>query len=132
MRPAPGLPEPAGWAAVLGLAVGQVLVGARPVGQLETWLDANVQADLRCTIRRLGRTRGGSPAALPVRVVSVRVQCPTPMSVEAAMFVRVGAGSLVLAARLEAYGQRWLCTALARPEAAADPVSGLQPARDTA
>ncbi len=132
LRPALGLPDPAGWAAVLGLAVGQALVGARPVRQLETWLAASVLADLRCALHRLARTRAGGPAAAPpVRVVSVRVQCPTAISVEAAMVVRVGLGSMVLAVRLEAYGQRWLCTALARPEAPGL-VTGLRPARDTA
>lgn len=111
--PASGLPDPAGWAALLGLGIAQALIGSRPISQLETWLDPAVLADLRYAVR-LSRRRS-APGNESVRVQSVRVQCPTPTSVEATVHLRVGNRSMALGERLEADGRRWICTALARP-----------------
>lgn len=132
--PAPGLPDPGAWSAALGLAVGQAIVGVRPAGQLQSWLDVAVLADLRCAIRQRLRSRGRAPAGRSprVRVASVRTQCPTPDVVEAAIHVRIGARSLALGARLEAVGSRWLCTALAGPATGTAEISGLPIVRDTA
>ncbi len=140
-RPAAGLPEPAGWSAVLGLAIGQAIVGARPVGQLESWLTAPLLADLRCAVRQPHRGRprpvGSGPSGPAVAVASVRTQCLTPTSVETTIHLRVGPDPMVLGARLEATGRRWLCTELVRlpvpgPSRAVPRVSALRPARDTA
>ena len=135
--PAPDLPEPTGWAAVLGMAIGQALIGARPVGQLQSWLDPAVLADLHRTVRgarrpdpRTVRSRPGPvTATAQVRVVSVRAQCPTPTAVETTIHLRLGGRSICLGARLEAHGRRWVCTDLA-PGAAV--LSALPYVRDTA
>jgi hypothetical protein len=111
--PADGLPDPAGWAALLGLGIAQALTGTRPISQLDTWLDPVVLADLRYAARLSPRRSAAGRES--VRVQSVRVQCPTPTSVEATVHLRVGTGSIILGARMEADGRRWVCTALARP-----------------
>lgn len=132
LRPVGHLPEPAGWAAMLGLAIGQAVLGVRPLSQLQTWLSVAVLADLRCRARQQAR-QNPKPAhgvAPPVRVVSVRIQCPTPRTVEATVHLRIGPGSLALGVRLQAVGQRWLCTALARPQPRF--LSALPAFRDTA
>ncbi len=115
LRPAPGLPDPAEWTAVLALAVAQALHGLRPAGQLERWLSEPVLVDLRRLIRlRQRRYAAGRRASRtpPIRVASVRAQCPTPNVVEATAHVRVAGRSLAVAARLESLGDRWLCVAL--------------------
>lgn len=114
-RPAPGLPDPAEWAALLALAVAQALHGLRPVGQLERWTTEQVLADLRGLIRRRQRRHAAShreSRTPPIMVASVRAQCPTPYVVEAAAHVRVAGHSLAVAARLESLGDRWQCVAL--------------------
>lgn len=142
IRPAPGLPEPTRWAAVLALGIAQALAGVRPVSQLQSWMTPVVLADLRCAIRVRSRVRGAQTqpttstepplAAVPITVVSVRSQCPTPTVVEATVHLRRGPDRVVLAVRLVAHGQRWLCTELTRLER--DPtryLSGPRPARGT-
>ena len=115
LRPAPGLPDPAEWTALLALAVAQALHGLRPVGQLDRWMTEQLLADLRGLMRRrqrrhaAGRRKSRTP---PIRVASVRAQCPTPYVVEASAHVRVTGHSLAVAARLESLGDRWLCVAL--------------------
>jgi hypothetical protein len=120
VAPAAGLPDPAQWSAVLALAITQVLTGIRPVSQLDRWLGDHVLADVRCAVRQRQRQRAEQQATAggPVRkaprisVASVRAQCPTPTAVEAAAHVRIGSRSAALAFRLEAFGGRWLTTAL--------------------
>ena len=142
IQPAPGLPEPTRWAAVLALGIAQALAGVRPVSQLQSWMTVVVLADLRCAIRVRARIRGAqaqpttsaepSPAAALINVVSVRTQCPTSTVVEATVHLRRGPDPVVLAVRLVAHGQRWLCTELTRLEG--DPsryLSGPRPARGT-
>jgi hypothetical protein len=50
--------------------------------------------------------------AIPAAVRSVRVQHPDPGVAEVAAHVAIGRRSAAMAFRLEALGDRWLCTAL--------------------
>lgn len=116
--PAPGLPDPAQWSAVLALAIGQVLTGIRPVSQLDRWLNDRVLADVRCAVRQRQRAEDRAAGGVSTRkaprvsVASIRAQCPTPTVVETAAHLRIGARSVAVAFRLEACGGRWLGTAL--------------------
>jgi hypothetical protein len=132
----PTVRDPREWAAVLAVALVQTLHGLRPVSQLERWLDPEVLAAVGFTARRRARAdlrpptpgRGGARSArqesgrsapqanvrgapLP-SVRSVRVQCPAPAVAEVAVHLLLGRRSLAMALRLQAYGDRWLCTAL--------------------
>ena len=104
----------------------QTLTGRRAVGQLERWLSEPVLAEVAYLARTRART--GNPGAGPgltATVVSVRVQLPRPTVAEVAVHLRVGPRSQAMALRLEALGDRWLCTALERgpapPAAGGDP-----------
>ena len=107
--PEPGLPDAAAWSASLALAVVEALLARRPVAQLNRWLSEEVLASVTLQQRRRRARDGGS--VRPV-LVSARVQHPAPRVAEAAAHLRLGRRPLVLALRLEAYGSRWLCTAL--------------------
>lgn len=109
-RPRSGLPDVGEWSASLVLAVVQVLLAQRPIAQLNRWLADNVL----CAVARQQRQRRADRARSVVRVVlgSVRVQHPRPDVAEVAARVAVGASTTALALRLEARGDRWLCTAL--------------------
>ena len=92
------------------VAVVQVLLAQRPVAQLNRWLAEDVLADVSLQQRR--RRSARSRAAVPVTLVSLRVQHPAPDAAEVAAHLMVGARHLAVAMRLEALGDRWLCVAL--------------------
>ncbi len=91
------------------VAIVQVLLAQRPVAQLNRWLAEDVLAEvsLQQRRRRASRVR----AAVPVALLSLRVQHPTPDAAEVAAHVVVGVRHLAVALRLEAFGERWLCVA---------------------
>ncbi len=97
------------WGATLALAVFETLHGRRPVGQLTRWVDDRVQAAIAFHRRRAGSTLSGRPASLH----SVRVQYPRPDAAEVCAHLAVSGRSFALALRLDIWGDRWLCTALA-------------------
>jgi hypothetical protein len=109
-RPRSGLPDAGEWSASLVLALVQALLAQRPIAQLNRWL----ADDVLCVVarqqrrHRVGRTR----SVVRVGLGSVRVQHPHPEVAEVAARVAVGASTTALALRLEAFGGRWLCTAL--------------------
>jgi Family of unknown function (DUF6459) len=126
----PALRDPGDWAALLAVALLQTLQGQRPVGQLERWLDPEVLGAVGFLARTRARAahRPAAPerpgptarAAPKAAVRSVRVQCPTSRTAEVSVHLSLGRRSLAMALRLDAYGDRWLCTALElgpRPDA---------------
>ncbi len=113
--PAPHLPDPAAWSASLASALLETLHGHRPVTQLSRWVDERVLGSITMHLRRrrsrpsdTGSGRGWRPPVLH----SVRVQCPHPEAVEVTAHLLLGRRSVAIAFRLEAWCDRWLCTAL--------------------
>jgi len=109
-RPRPGLPDAQEWSTTLALAVIQALVGLRPVAQLNRWLVDEVLMAINI-YRRRSLSRHGR-IAVPTALCSVRVQHPDPEVAEVSAHVVIGRRSAAMAFRLEALGERWLCTAL--------------------
>jgi hypothetical protein len=109
-RPRPGLPDAQAWSARLALAVIQTLLGQRPVAQLNRWMVEEVLAAISLSQRRNLKMRGRM--TVPTALRSVRVQHPRAEIAEVSAHVAVGKRSVAMAFRLEALGDRWLCTAL--------------------
>jgi Family of unknown function (DUF6459) len=109
-RQRPGLPDAREWSATLALALIQTLLGQRPVSQLNRWMVEEVLAAIsicqRRSLSRHGRT------AVPTALRSVHVQHPDPEVAEVSAHLAIGKRSTAMAFRLEALGDRWLCTAL--------------------
>jgi hypothetical protein len=109
-RPRPGLPEAQEWSAKLALAITQALTGQRPAAQLNRWMVEEVLAAISMSQRRNLKIPGR--IALRSALRSVRVQHPGPEVAEVSAHVAIGKQSAAMAFRLEALGDRWLCTAL--------------------
>jgi hypothetical protein len=109
-RPRPGLPNAEEWSATLALAIIQALLGQRPAAQLNRWVGEEVLAAISLCQRRSLRAPGR--VAIPIALRSVRVQHPGREVAEVAAHVVIGRQSAAMAFRLEAIGDRWLCTAL--------------------
>ena len=106
----PELPDAREWSTTLALALTQSLLGQRSVTQLNRWVVDEVLAAIGMYQRRGLALRGR--IAIPTAVRSVRVQHPDPNVAEVAVHVVIGKQSAAMAFRLEALGDRWLCTAL--------------------
>ncbi len=113
VAPAPALPDATAWSSWLAQLVIEVLHGRRPVNQLSRWTEERVLATvvLRARQIRTGGSRGRAPAprSITAALGTVRIQQPTRHAVEASAVIR-GARVSALAFRLEARGDRWLCT----------------------
>ncbi|HVD54026.1 MAG TPA: Rv3235 family protein [Propionibacteriaceae bacterium] len=109
-RPRAGLPDAQEWSAKLALAIIQALTGQRPAAQLNRWVVDEVLAAISMSRRRTMRVRG--QIAVPSALRSVRIQHPSREVAEVAAHVVIGKRSAAMAFRLEALGDRWLCTAL--------------------
>jgi hypothetical protein len=109
------LPDARSWSSSLALAVAETLQGRRPVGQLSRWVDDQVLATVTVATRS-GRSRSRDSAPFsgqrPARLRSVHLQFPRPDVVEASAHVQLDGRTVALALRLEAWFDRWLCTAL--------------------
>ena len=105
-----GLPDAREWSTTLALAVIQALLGQRPAAQLNRWMVEEVLAAISLSQRRNLKMRGR--IAVPTALRSVRVQHPGPEIAEVSAHVAIGKRSVAMAFRLEALGDRWLCTAL--------------------
>jgi len=79
-------------------------------GQLNRWVVDEVLVAIGMYQRRSLALHG--PIAIPTAVRSVRVQHPDPEVAEVAVHVAIGKRSAAIAFRLEAMGDRWLCTVL--------------------
>jgi hypothetical protein len=112
--PPRALPDAELWAASLAQAMAETLQGRRPIGQLARWVDDQVLATMTVALRRRTHrpTVPGRGEFRPTMLRSVRVQFPRPQSVEASAHLQVGSRSIAIAFRLEAWYDRWLCTAL--------------------
>jgi hypothetical protein len=108
--PRAGLPDAAAWSASLAPAVLQAMLAQRPVSQLARWLAEDVLTAVALHERERRADRGRR--AVPVTLRSVRVQHPQPEAAEVSVQLVVGQRCVPLALRLEALGDRWLCTAL--------------------
>ena len=104
------LPDAQEWSTTLALAVIQALVGQRPVAQLNRWVVEEVLAAISIRQRRSLSLHGRT--AVPTALRSVHVQHPDPEVAEVSAHVAIGKRSAAMAFRLEAFGDRWLCTAL--------------------
>jgi len=109
-QPRPELPDPQQWGARLALAIIQTLLGQRPVAQLNRWMVEEVLAAISMSQRRNLKISGR--IALHTALRSVRVQHPGTDVAEVSAHVAIGKQSAAMAFRLEALGDRWLCTAL--------------------
>jgi hypothetical protein len=109
-RPRRGLPDAQEWSAKLALAIIQALTGQRPAAQLNRWVVDEVLAAISMYQRPSLRTHGR--IAIPAALRSIRVQHPDPEVAEISVHVVIGKRSAAMAFRLEALGDRWLCTAL--------------------
>jgi hypothetical protein len=108
--PRAGLPDAAAWAATLAPAVLQAMLAQRPISQLTRWLADDVLTAVSLHQRQRRAERGRR--AVPVTLRSVRVQHPQPEAAEVCAQLVVGQRRVPMAMRLEALGERWLCTAL--------------------
>ena len=106
----PGLPDAREWSTTLALALTQSLLGQRSVSQANRWVVDEVLVAIGMYQRRSLAPHGR--IAIPTAVRSVRVQHPDPQVAEVAVHVAIGKRSAAMALRLEALGDRWLCTAL--------------------
>ena len=109
VSPRRDLPDAREWGAALALAVLQALLAQRPIAQLNRWLAEDVLSTVSMQQRRR-RTDPGR-AVRPVLVRSLRVQHPRAEVAEVSAHVVVGTRDTAVAFRLEALGDRWLCTA---------------------
>ena len=109
-RPRPDLPSVEEWSSTLALGIVQALLGQRSVAQLNRWIAEDVLAAISIYQRRNLREQGR--VAVPIAVRSVRVQHPDPAVAEVAAHMVIAKRSAAMAFRLEALGDRWLCTAL--------------------
>jgi hypothetical protein len=109
-RPRPGLPDATEWSSTLALAMIQALLGQRPVAQLNRWVVEDVLAAISICQRR--RLRVNARIAKSTALRSIHIQHPDPEAAEVAAHVIIGKRSAAMAFRLEALGDRWLCTAL--------------------
>lgn len=101
------LPDPAKWAARIAQAALECLYGPRPLQQLMRWTSETVYSHLA---ENIGVRRPLRPVRGRVRVV--RTSRPRDEVVEASVAVQVGVTIKAVALRLEAYDDRWMCTAL--------------------
>jgi Family of unknown function (DUF6459) len=109
-RPRRGLPDAQEWSTTLALAVIQAMVGRRPIAQLNRWVAEEVLVAISIHQRRSLSLHGR--IAVPTALRSVRVQHPDPEVAEVSAHLVIGKRSAAMAFRLEALGDRWLCTAL--------------------
>jgi hypothetical protein len=113
VAPRPGLPAAGPWAGRLAVLVVQALAGERPYGQLAKWL---TPAALASVADRLAeRPERERQASAQVRLLSLRVQHPRAEAAEVAAHLSVAGRSMAVALRLDAFADRWLCSALALP-----------------
>ena len=108
--PRADLPDAVEWSATLAVAIMQALLMQRPATQLNRWLEEDVLTAIGIHQRR--RRAAGPRPAVPVSVQSIRVQHPAAEVAEVAAQLSVGRRPTIMAFRLDALGDRWLCTAL--------------------
>lgn len=108
------LPDPAGWAARLGLAILEVMTGARSAPQVVRWTTPEVYAVVarRGALVARRSAQGTSGRRQRIHVVRVRVCEPADGVAEAAVIVRHGDRVRAVAMRLVGQDGKWRVTAL--------------------
>lgn len=106
------LPPPRPWAGRFAQAVIEVLSGLRPIAQLVRWTSAHVYEEIRRNTGASGDWARSPRTAERLAVRSVRLSLPRDDVTEVSAVVEVGGRARALALRLEAEGERWLCTEL--------------------
>lgn len=111
-RPTPvwELPDPKTATARIAQILIDVMVGQRPVSQLNSVTNAAVRANVLRAVAALPPSPLATRARL--QVASVRVTIPGPGIVEASAVIRGTHRSRAMALRLEGLDGRWMCTAL--------------------
>ena len=110
VRPRRNLPDAGEWGASLAVAMLQALLSQRPIAQLNRWLSDDVLSLVSRQQRRRRTER--DRAVWSVLLRSLRVQHPGAEVAEVSAHVVIGNRDTAVAFRLEALGERWLCTAL--------------------
>lgn len=110
------LPDATAWSTWLAQLIVEVVHGRRPASQLARWTEEAVLATVLLRARQLRAPASGRPPRTIERtggasLASVRIQQPCGEAVEASAVIR-GPRCSALAFRLEARGERWLCTAV--------------------
>jgi Family of unknown function (DUF6459) len=109
-RQRPGVADAREWSITLALAIIQTLLGQRPIAQLNRWVVEEVLVAISIYKRRSLSQQGR--IAVPAALRSIRIQHPDPEVAEVSAHMAIGQRSVAMAFRLEALGDRWLCTAL--------------------
>jgi hypothetical protein len=107
------LPDPRIFAGRLVQAMLEVVVSARPLGQLVRWTSEDVYRQLARRVRIRGYEDAPTRRRLaPGRVRSVHVGEPRRNIVEVCAIVQSGPRAAAVALRLEGIDGRWRCTAV--------------------
>lgn len=109
--PSRRLPDVRRWSVNLGVALVEVVLGHRALAQLIRWLDDDALRVLGLTA---STTREHRSAGLRTRIAlaSARVQILDPETVEVCLHATQAGDRVVVAFRLQAVTDRWLCTQL--------------------
>lgn len=112
--PAPrrDLPDVRRWSVNLGIAIVEVLLGHRALAQLLRWLNDETLGRLGLAASAARDRRSGPVRRERLTVASVRVQILGPDTVEVCLHATRTTERYVVAFRLVAEGDRWLCTEL--------------------
>ncbi len=114
--PDPSQPDRAMYAraARFSMAVVEAVAGDRPVQQLIRWVTPDVYDLVAARAAAVGRCTDAEARARTERprLLSVHVASPAERVAEVCSHLRHGGRSRALALRLEARGERWVCTAL--------------------
>jgi hypothetical protein len=109
VRQSARLPDARAWSSTLAVALVETMHGHRPTAQLNRWVEEDVLAAIAGYRRR--RRFEQTRTTVPPSLRSVRLQHPSPEVAEVSAHVVIGRRSVAIAFRLEAAGDRWLCTA---------------------
>ena len=107
------LGDPRPWAARLGVAAFEILLGRRPASQLGRHIDARVAASLAAHATQyelLRKRRGNQPARQP-QLASVKAFMPHSEAAEVTLVMHDGERFRAVAMRLDAHGTKWIVTA---------------------
>lgn len=110
--PSPRLPDVRRWSVNLGVALVEVVLGYRALAQLLRWLDDDA---LRVLGVATSATRDQQPPVglrERIAVTSARVQILGPQTVEVCLHATRAGDRVVVAFRLVAASDRWLCSEL--------------------
>ena len=107
------LPDPRPWAARIGVAAFEILLGRRPASQLAKHIDARVAASLasHATQYELQRRRRGNQPVRQPQLSSVQAFRPHSEAAEVTLVMHDGDRFRAVAMRLDAHGTKWIVTA---------------------